>query len=155
MPLLPAFLIRLIDKFCAIRISGVQVSSCHDHTPAHRRSAGAVRGLASHTELPKTVRTIPTYIVYDIGTQCLGHELLSGAVAGPAYAQRCLLYDFVTAELLARVALCAHRLGSETRTQLESITIRVPISVPKLARLNLEADPYLSVKTYLDELKER
>ncbi len=62
MPLLPAFLIRLIDKFCAIRISGGQVSSCHDHTPAHRRSAWAVRVLASHTELPKIGGTIPTSI---------------------------------------------------------------------------------------------
>ncbi len=72
MPLLPAFLIRLIDKFCAIRISGGQVSSCHDHTPAHRRSAWAVRVLASHTELPKMVGTIPTSIVYDNVTQCFG-----------------------------------------------------------------------------------
>jgi hypothetical protein len=32
------------------------------------------------------------------------------AVAGPAYAQRCALYDFVVAELRARVPQCAHRL---------------------------------------------
>ena len=37
-------------------------------------------------------------------------------MAEPAYAQRCLLNDFVTAELLARVALCPHRLEPVPRT---------------------------------------
>jgi len=37
-------------------------------------------------------------------------------VAEPAYAQRCLLNDFVAAELLARVALCPHRLEPVPRT---------------------------------------
>src|SRR5208337_3097758 len=31
-------------------------------------------------ELPKTLRTIPTYIVYEIVTQCFGHEPLYGAM---------------------------------------------------------------------------
>ena len=48
--------------------------------PRTRRSAWATRGLGSHTELPKSLRTIPTYIVYDNVTQCFGHELLSGAM---------------------------------------------------------------------------
>ena len=52
----------------------------NEHTPAHRRSAWATRGLASHTESPKSLRTIPTYIVYDNVTQCFGHEPLSGAM---------------------------------------------------------------------------
>ena len=38
----------------------------------------------------------------------LGHDILS--VVGPSYAERCMLYDFVTDELLARVPLCPHRL---------------------------------------------
>ncbi len=80
MPLLPAFLARLIDKSCAIPMSGSQVTSCHEHTPAHRLSAWAARGLASHNELRKTLRTIPTYIIYDNVTQCFGHEPLSGAM---------------------------------------------------------------------------
>ena len=33
------------------------------------------------------------------------------AVAGPSYAERCALYDFLVAELRARQALCPHRLG--------------------------------------------
>jgi hypothetical protein len=32
-------------------------------------------------------------------------------VAGPAYAERCTLYDFVVAEWKTRVSLCPHRLG--------------------------------------------
>jgi hypothetical protein len=34
------------------------------------------------------------------------------AVAGPTYADRCELYNFVVAELRARQHLCAHRIGS-------------------------------------------
>ena len=34
----------------------------NEHTPAHRRSARATRGLASHTKLPKMVGAVPTYI---------------------------------------------------------------------------------------------
>ena len=34
----------------------------------------------------------------------LRHDIL--AVAGPSYAQRCVLYDFVVAELQSRVELC-------------------------------------------------
>ena len=33
------------------------------------------------------------------------------AVAGPSYAERCALYDFVVAELRARAPQCPHRLG--------------------------------------------
>src|SRR5271157_6256256 len=61
-------------------MSGGQVSSFHEPTPAHRLSAWATRGLASHTELPKMVGTIATYIVYDNVTQYFGHEPLFGAM---------------------------------------------------------------------------
>jgi len=33
------------------------------------------------------------------------------AVAGPTYAERCALYDFIVAELRARQKLCPHRIG--------------------------------------------
>jgi len=39
--------------------------------------------------------------------------------AGPAYAERCALYDFIVAELKSRVSLCPHRLGPVCR-QLEN-----------------------------------
>ena len=51
--LLPAFPTRLIDKPCAIPMSGSQVTSCHEHTSAHRLSAWATRGLASHNRVAK------------------------------------------------------------------------------------------------------
>jgi len=44
----------------------------------------------------------------------LRHDVL--AVAGPCHADRLLLYDFITAELRARVAACPHRLGPISRT---------------------------------------
>jgi hypothetical protein len=40
-------------------------------------------------------------------------------VAGPAYAERCAIYDFVVAELKSRMPLCPHRLGPICR-QLEN-----------------------------------
>jgi hypothetical protein len=47
----------------------------------------------------------------------LRHDVLAGA--GPCYADRGALYDFVVAELKARVSLCPHRLGPVCR-QLEN-----------------------------------
>jgi hypothetical protein len=47
----------------------------------------------------------------------LRHDVL--AVAGPGYADRRALYDFVVAELKARVSRCPHRLGPICR-QLEN-----------------------------------
>jgi hypothetical protein len=41
--------------------------------------------------------------------QWLRHDVL--AVAGPSHADRLVLYDFITAELRARVPACPHRLG--------------------------------------------
>ena len=46
--LLPALFIRLIDKPCAIRISGGQVSSCHEHAPAPPFGVGDTRACFSH-----------------------------------------------------------------------------------------------------------
>jgi hypothetical protein len=37
------------------------------------------------------------------------------AVAGPCYAERCALYDFILVELQRRVASCPHRLGPISR----------------------------------------
>src|SRR5271157_4717732 len=73
-PFLPDYSTSLAQSACrAARFPRV-----NEHTPAHRRSAWATRGLASHTELPKTLGTIPTYLVYDNVAQCFGHEPLSG-----------------------------------------------------------------------------
>jgi hypothetical protein len=47
----------------------------------------------------------------------LRHDILT--VAGPTYAARCALYDFVVEELKSRTPLCPHRLGPICR-QLEN-----------------------------------
>jgi hypothetical protein len=47
----------------------------------------------------------------------LRHDVLT--VAGPCYADRCTLYDFVVAELKSRASRCPHRLGPICR-QLEN-----------------------------------
>jgi hypothetical protein len=41
------------------------------------------------------------------------------AVAGPSHAERLMLYDFIAAELGARVAACEHRLGPLYRTLMD------------------------------------
>ena len=48
MPLLPAFLTRLIDKSCEIRMSGGQVSSVNEHPPAPPLGLGDTRACLSH-----------------------------------------------------------------------------------------------------------
>ena len=51
--------------------------SIHPHTAAR---PGRHAGLLLTLILPKSLRTIPTYIAYDNVTQCFGHEPLSGAM---------------------------------------------------------------------------
>ena len=65
----------------------------------------------------------------------LRHDILT--VAGPSYAERRALYDFVVAELKSRVPLCPHRLGLVCR-QLEN-----------------EQDDLLAFARVLDEELER
>ena len=85
----------------------------------HRRVQRRGRPLSSSAQRLRRARAAcdPAIALYDDVAwllEWLGHDILS--VAGPAYAQRGLLYDFVTAELLARVALCPHRLEPVHRT---------------------------------------
>jgi len=60
---------------------GFLVSTSTRPRTAVRRGRHA--GLFLITVLPKTLRTIPTSLVYDIVTQCFGHEPLSGAMRVP------------------------------------------------------------------------
>jgi hypothetical protein len=61
------------------------------------------------------------------------------AVSGPAYADRCLLYDFIVAELKAREALCSHRLGpvctflTNQRDHLLAFSVTLDRELAKLA----------------------
>ena len=59
-------------------------TSIHPRTAVRR---GRHAGLLLITVLPKKVGTIPTYIVYDIVTQCFGHEPLSGAMRVPGFCE--------------------------------------------------------------------
>ena len=81
----------------------------HEQTRQQRRG----KPLYSSAQRLRRARTAcdPAIELYDdlaLLLDWLRHDILS--VVGPSYAQRCLLYDFVTAELLARVPLCPHRL---------------------------------------------
>ena len=62
---------------------GFLVSTSTRPRTAVRRGRHA--GLLLINVLPKTLRTIPTYIVYDIVTQCFGHEPWSGAMRAPGF----------------------------------------------------------------------
>ena len=63
-PILRSMALTTVGAIC------YPVLSVHEPAPAHRRSAWATRGLASHTGLPKMVGTISTYLVYDNLAQC-------------------------------------------------------------------------------------
>ena len=65
--------------------SGFLVSTSRHPRTAVRRGRHA--GLLLITVLPKKVGTIPTYIVYDIVTQCFDHEPLCGAMRVPGFCE--------------------------------------------------------------------
>jgi len=97
--------------------STIDACEQRQHEPARQQRRG--KPLYSSAQRLRRARAAsdPAIALYDdvaLLLEWLGHDILS--VAGPAYAQRCLLYDFVTAELLARVALCPHRLEPVHRT---------------------------------------
>src|SRR5271166_1278661 len=74
MPLLPAFLTRLIDKPCAIRMSGGQVSSCQRaYTRAPPPGLGDTRACFSH-RIAKVAPHDP-----DIHSLRQCHAMLGGA----------------------------------------------------------------------------
>jgi hypothetical protein len=63
------------------------------------------------------------------------------AVAGPDYAERCALYDFIVAELKSRVPLCPHRLAPICRlleNQRENLLAFARVLDEELERLGEE-----------------
>jgi hypothetical protein len=75
---------------------------------------GRAKSLASAAQLLRRSHPLSDAAValYDDVALLLGwlrYDIL--AVHGPCYADRCVLYDFVVAELRARAAQCPHRLG--------------------------------------------
>ena len=65
-----------------------------------RKAAAAARVVTQAISLADDVAMLVRWLHYDIF-----------AVSGLSYADRCTLYDFILAELQARVELCPHRLG--------------------------------------------
>jgi len=67
----------------------------------------------------------------------LRHDIL--AVAGPSYAQRCVLYDFVVAELQSRAELCPtqlrpiHRLLKNGREEFLAFAKELDVNLDRLA----------------------
>ena len=95
------------------------IDACAQRQHAQARPQRRGRPLSSSAQRLRHARAAcdPAIALYDDVAwllEWLGQDILS--VAGPAYAQRSLLYDFMTAELLARVALCPHRLEPVPRT---------------------------------------
>jgi hypothetical protein len=74
----------------------------------------------------------------------LRHDVL--AVAGPCHAERLVLYDFILAELRARVPSCAHRLGpisrllKNRRDELLAFALELDEGLGQIGRA-LEVDP--------------
>ena len=82
---LPYLTDRQVVRNPHVRRPGFLVSmSTHPRTTVR---CGRHAGLLLVTVLPKTLRTIPTYIVYDIVTQCFGHEPLCGAMRVPGFCE--------------------------------------------------------------------
>lgn len=89
------------------------IDACEQRKHEQARQQRRGKPLYSSAQRLRRARTAcdPAITLYDdvaLLLDWLGHDILS--VAGPSYAERCLLYDFVTAELLTRVPLCPHRL---------------------------------------------
>jgi hypothetical protein len=87
------------------------------HTEHHqgRRNRSVARKL-SHAR-PVEAQAIQLADDLALLARWLGGDVLS--VAGPDYAARCALYDFLVAELRARESLCPHRI-TPVRTMLEN-----------------------------------
>ncbi len=84
-----------------------------------RGRAKSIRSAARHWHLAQGSSDAAIALADDarLLVNWLRHDILT--VAGPCYAERCALYDFVVAELKSRAPLCPHRLGPICR-QLEN-----------------------------------
>jgi hypothetical protein len=76
-----------------------------------RRRGRPARGVAQRLRRARAACAPAIALADDVRLlgEWLRHDVL--AVAGPCHADRLVLYDFITAELRARVPACPHRLG--------------------------------------------
>jgi hypothetical protein len=78
--------------------------------PTKRRRAHSAHGPAQRLRHARIASDEALALAEDVALLVgwLRHDILT--VAGPCYAERCQLYDFVVAELKARASKCPHRL---------------------------------------------
>ena len=78
--------------------------------PTKRRRAKSAHGPAQRLRRARIASEEAVALAEDVALLVgwLRHDILT--VAGPCYAERCQLYDFVVAELKARASKCPHRL---------------------------------------------
>ncbi len=78
--------------------------------PTKRRRNKSAHGAAQRLRLARAASDEVVTLADDVAllVDWLRHDILT--VAGPSYADRCQLYDFVVAELKARASKCPHRL---------------------------------------------
>jgi hypothetical protein len=78
--------------------------------PTKRRRNKSVHSAAQRLRLARAASHEVVTLADDVAllVDWFRHDIL--AVAGPSYADRCQLYDFVVAELKARASKCPHRL---------------------------------------------
>jgi hypothetical protein len=78
--------------------------------PTKRRRNKSVHSAAQHLRVARAASDEVVTLADDVAllVDWLRHDILT--VAGPSYAERCQLYDFVVAELKARASKCPHRL---------------------------------------------
>jgi hypothetical protein len=87
------------------------IATCEKRERARRRLRGRSPQSAAARLWQARAACGPAIALYDdawLLLEWLRLDILS--LAGPCYAERCVLYDFVVAELRARAALCPHRL---------------------------------------------
>jgi hypothetical protein len=75
-----------------------------------RGRAKSPHSAAQHLRQARAASDVAVRLADDVAllVDWLRHDIL--AVAGPSYAERCALYDFIVAELRTRESLCSHRL---------------------------------------------
>jgi hypothetical protein len=78
--------------------------------PTKRQRKKSVHSAAQRLRLARVASDEVVTLADDVAllVDWLRHDILT--VAGPSYADRCQLYDFVVAELKARASKCPHRL---------------------------------------------
>jgi hypothetical protein len=87
-----------------------------DRKKARRRCRGQrIQGMNRPLSRARQTETQAIALAADVAllADWLRHDILS--LAGPDHATRCMLYDFVVAELRSREPLCPHRLGPLAR----------------------------------------